>query len=62
MPVSGTESKNIRRWISWSDPVTAHAWLSQSGYAPGQILYFNGMVDNLSKKKMKGSTVRLIQV
>ena len=62
MPVSGTMSINFSSWFGFrKGPVTAKAWIDQSGYAPGQILYFNASVENLSKKKMEGSTVQLIQ-
>ena len=62
MKASGTKSKNICYWCCLGrGPVTAQAWINQSGYVPGQILFFNASVDNLSGKTMKGSTVQLIQ-
>ncbi len=62
MPASGTASKNVTCWCCFrGGPITAHAWMDKSGYAPGEILYFNASVENLSGKTMKGSEVRLIQ-
>ena len=62
MPASGTMGMNFSTWFGFrKGPVTAKAWIDQSGYVPGQILYFNASVENLSKKKMEGSTVQLIQ-
>ena len=62
MPASGTKSKNICSWCCFGKaPITAQAWINQSGYVPGEILFFNASVENLSGKTMKGSTVQLIQ-
>jgi len=62
MPVSVTGSKNLSERGSQNGPVTVNAWLNQSGYAPGEILYLNGTVENLSGKPLMGTTVQLLQV
>ena len=61
MPASGTISQNISCCCFRRGPVTAQAWMNKSGYAPGETLYFNASVENLSGKTMEGSTVQLFQ-
>ena len=62
MPTSSTATKTLGCWCCKSGPITAKAWLSQTGHVPGQTLYFNAEVENLSGKKMRGSRVQLVEV
>ena len=44
-------------------PIVVKAWMSQTGYAPGETLYFNGSAENLlNGVMMKGSSVLIKEV
>ncbi len=62
MPTSSTATKTLGCWCCKSGPITAKAWLSQTGHVPGQTLYLNAEIENLSRKKMRGSKVQLVEV
>ena len=62
MPTSSTATKTLGCWCCKSGPITAKAWLSQTGHVPGQTLYLNAEVENCSGKKMRGSRVQLVEV
>lgn len=62
MPGSATDSKTICCCCCSSGPISARCWMTQSGYIPGQTVYFNGEVENRSGKMMDSSTVRLVEV
>jgi len=54
MARTATESK--------SGLIKAKCWIEQSGYVPGQTLYFNGDVKNNSVEMMGGSRVQFKEV
>ncbi len=54
MAKAATESK--------SGLIKAKCWIEQSGYVPGQTLFFYGGVKNKSGEMMGGSRVQLTEV
>jgi len=62
LPVSSTESKNLCCWCCKSGPITVKAWINRAGHVPGETVYFNAEVENLSRRKMRGSKLQLVEV
>ena len=59
MQPSAMGSKSVNHT---SGPVVAKIWLDRAGYVPGDQIYFNAEIKNLSDHEMAGSSVQLIEV
>lgn len=55
------DSKTLGLFCCQSGPITAKVWLDRVGYVPGESIPFNAEVENLSRKKMRGSSVQLVE-
>ena len=62
MPVQASGFKTLGILCCKSNPITAKLWLDRCGYVPGEKIYFNAEVENLSRKTMRGTKVQIIEV
>jgi hypothetical protein len=62
MVVEVSDFKTLGLFCCRSNPITARFWLDRMGYVPGEKIYFNAEVENLSRKTMHGSKFQLIEV
>ena len=56
------DSKTLGLLCCQSGPITAKVWLDRVGYVPGEKILFNAEVENLSRKKMRGTRVQIVEV
>ena len=45
-----------------SGQISAKAWLDHSGYAPGENIHFNAVIDNNTGKSVNSSTAAFVKV
>ena len=57
-----SDYKTLGIFCCQSNPITAKFWMERVGYVPGEKIYFNAEVENLSRKSMHGSKVEIIEV
>jgi hypothetical protein len=62
MPVEASDYKTLGLFCCQSNPITARFSLDRMGYVPGEKIYFNAEVENLSRQVMHGSKFQLIEV
>ena len=62
MPVQASDYKTLGLFCCQSNPITASFSLDRMGYVPGETIYFNAEVENLSRQVMHGSKFQLIEV
>ena len=62
MVVEVSDFKTLGLFCCQSNPITPRFWLDRMGYVPGEKIYFNAEVENLSRKTMHGSKFQLIEV
>lgn len=62
VPIQASGFKTLRILGFTSNPITAKFWLDRAGYVPGEKMKFNAEVENLTRKRMRGSKIQIIEV
>uniref|UniRef100_A0A0P6EZD4 Arrestin domain-containing protein n=1 Tax=Daphnia magna TaxID=35525 RepID=A0A0P6EZD4_9CRUS len=61
VPIQASGFKTLRILGFTSNPITAKFWLDRAGYVPGEKMKFNAEVENLTRKRMRGSKIQIIE-
>ncbi|XP_057375199.1 arrestin domain-containing protein 17-like [Daphnia carinata] len=61
VPVRATGFKTLGILCCKSNPIMATFWLDRAGYVPGEKIILNAEVENLTRKRMRGSKIQIIE-